>query len=280
MTLLGGAWDSRSCPAPEPAANVLQPSTHGSAIRRRNVMQQQVIENCTLKYLIIGNRRGEGVNEPRELHTFISRMRSHERVDNIIGGPCFNRPILVKVAGKELEELWVALLVHGVGCPVEDVPASGAGALFPEGPVALRFHQWRPKRLAALAYHRKMAHRAPDGRALHRPPRCRGPLPGRPGRPKRLLPLRPDEGGRGTDSRFCGKPRRECCLRLTNMAGQQVSASRFMRREPAACHKATELRLRRHLANRPHEDKSRKGKNFAAVDGLYRVGCPGTGAPA
>ncbi len=61
-----------------------------------------------LKGLIIGGRRGKGINELRELQALISRMRSHERLDNIVGGRGINRPILVKVAGKELEEFWVA----------------------------------------------------------------------------------------------------------------------------------------------------------------------------
>lgn len=71
-----------------------------------------------LKRLIIGGRRGEGINALRELQALISRMRSDERLDDIVGGRGINRPILVKIAGKELEEFWVASLVHGVGNPV------------------------------------------------------------------------------------------------------------------------------------------------------------------
>lgn len=43
-----------------------------------------------LKRLIIGGRCGEGINELRELQALISRMRSHERLGDIVGGRGIN----------------------------------------------------------------------------------------------------------------------------------------------------------------------------------------------
>jgi hypothetical protein len=86
-----GVGREGSLPRPEPARNVLQPVAHDRHPPPERSSSRGLVKSACSSADHRGSPR-EGINELRVLQALISRMRSHERLDDIVGGRGINRP--------------------------------------------------------------------------------------------------------------------------------------------------------------------------------------------